>query len=195
MIILEGIRRSGKTYTTEFVSQSFPFYIVYKDEGMRIIRDKPIDIDDYVIGRDLAYAQFAKTLPDKAVDRLFLDRQYFTSYVYGQFYRKKYDKEFWADHIRLVESHYGDYFIENFMSLVFIDMNEDDLKSVAKMSRKKDHLESSAFDDYKRQYELYQEALEITKVPVHRMKAFQSNDYLVKFFTQFLRDKNDSTDI
>lgn len=183
MIILEGIRRSGKTYTTDFVKDNFPFYIVYKDEGMSIIKNTPIDIDDYVIGRDLAYAQFVKTLPEKAINRLFLDRQYFTSYVYGQFYRNKYDKQFWADHIQRVESQYGDDFIKKFMSVLFIEMTEDDLKHAAKTARYKDELESDFIDDYKRQYELYQEVLEITKLPVHRMRAFQNNAYLTDFFT------------
>lgn len=195
MIILEGIRRSGKTYTTIFVRDNFPFYIVYKDEGIRLIKDTPVDIDDYVVGRDLAYAQFVKTLPEKAINRLFLDRQYFTSYVYGQFYRNKYDKQFWANHIRRVEAQYGDEFIEKFMSVVFIEMDEQDLKRAANTARYKDALESNTLDDYKRQYELYQEIFEITKVPIYRMKAFQNAAYLTDFFTALWKNTHIPADM
>lgn len=183
MIILEGIRRSGKSFTTKFIEDYFPFYVVYKDDGVRLIKDSPIDIDDYVIGRDLAYAQFIKTMPEKAINRLFLDRQYLTSYVYGQFYRDKYDKEFWAKHIQKVEAQYGDDFIEKFMSILFIEMNEDDLVKAANLDRDKDDLEDNDIQSYIKQYELYQEVLSITKVPVYRMKAFQDSAYLTKFFS------------
>ncbi len=187
MVILEGIRRCGKSYTTSFVETNFPFYVVYKDEGINIIKGSPVDIDDYVVGRDLAYAQLISEMPTKAIKRLFFDRQYLSSYVYGQFYRNKYDKSFWVNHIKQVEEIYGKEFISQYLSIVFIELEDTDFEKIANIQRNKDSLETNDIDAYKRQYELYQEALEITTVPTYRMKAFQDVSYLTNYFTNIWR--------
>lgn len=62
MIILEGVRRSGKSFTTETITKRIPSVIQYKDLGMRLIDHALVDPDCYSIGRDLAYAQFLPKL-------------------------------------------------------------------------------------------------------------------------------------
>lgn len=197
MVILEGTRRSGKSYTTKFIEDNFAFYNVYKDQGIRILQDTAslVDVDDYVIGRDLAYAQLMKIMPDKMIKRIFFDRQYLSSYVYGQFYRDKYNKQFWTDHIHRVEEVYGENFLKNSMMIIFIELESWHFEKIAKLNRKKDVFECDNIDSYKRQYELYQEVLDITQAPVFKMKAFQDLAYLTKFFTSVWKKNNTAINV
>jgi thymidylate kinase len=187
MYIIEGVRRSGKTHTLEIIDKFFIGYHFYKDLGMRLIKDSPIDTDDFSIGRDYALAQFILKIDSSSFENLLIiDRQYFSSYVYGQFYRHKYDKQFWKDHILKVEKIYGD-FINN-IKVIFIELTEEDFKFMAEMGRQKDWLEDSDINSYKAQYELYLEALEISKARIFKMKAFQGEGYINYFFNKVRED-------
>lgn len=187
MVVIEGIRRSGKSHTLEVLGANKPDLYYYKDKGVMYAMKKSIDVDDYVIGRDLTYAQLFYNLPVAAFKNLVFDRQYWTSYVYGQFYRDKYNKEFWVDHIHSVENMYGE-LLEN-ICIVLITLSDDDFKRIAEMQRQKDHLESADIDGYKRQYELYQELLDISNAAVVKLPAFQSDDEILKSLEKALQTK------
>jgi thymidylate kinase len=190
MFIIEGVRCSGKSFTADVVRKNFPDIQVYKDVGMRLIANKGIDPDDYAIGRDLAYAQSLPVLMDENMaNTAVFDRQYFSSYVYGRAWRKRYDKEFWADHIRLVEDTYGP-FLEK-ITIVFLDLpGEETLDKMKKMHRQKDKWDKTL--DFKRQYKLYRNLWmnNITRAKVVHLPSFQTEDFIVKFFKGlFKQDK------
>lgn len=181
MYILESARSGGKSFTADVIRKNFPNVCVYKDVGMRLIGNKNIDPDDYAIGRDLAYAQSLPILMDEHMtETAVFDRQYFSSYVYGRAWRKKYDKEFWADHIRLVEDTYGP-FLEK-INIIFLDLpDEATLDRMKKMHRQKDKWDNKL--DFKRQYNLYLYLINnITKAKVTFLPSFQSEDFIVNFF-------------
>jgi thymidylate kinase len=177
MIILEGIRRSGKSFTLEVLEKAYGgVFTFFKDEGMRLIRGSTIDIDDYAIGRDCAYAQLCSKT--SFFERIVFDRQYISSYVYGQFYRNRYDKDFWVDHIKKVENIYG----ENKPKIIFLDLKKEDFERISEMNRSKDDLESSDISGYLKQYELYKDALSISKSSIFVMDSFKSKEYIEEFF-------------
>ena len=70
LVILEGIRRSGKSFTIDVLKKRSPNLVHYKDAGMRIIDHEIVDPDQYAIGRDFAYAQF---LPKLRWDSYFIE--------------------------------------------------------------------------------------------------------------------------
>lgn len=184
MIVIEGIRRSGKTHTVDIIKSNNKNLIFYKDLGVMYAMKNGIDVDDYVIGRDLSYAQlFSNTQPD-IFNNIFFDRQYLSSYVYGQYYRDKYDKVFWRDHIRRVEELYAKAGILNKIEILFIQLSDTDIDNIHKIKRNKDHLEDENTDGYKRQYELYQEALSITSAKLNFIKGFKEEEYITKRFTE-----------
>lgn len=193
MYILESTRCGGKTFTADVIRKNFPDIQVYKDVGMRLIANKGVDPDDYAIGRDLAYAQSLPVLMDEYMsETAVFDRQYFSSYVYGRAWRKKYDKEFWADHIRLVEDTYGPFLDK--ITIVFLDLaDETTLDKMKKMHRQKDKWDKTL--DFKRQYKLYLNIINnITKAKVIFLPSFQTEDFIVKFFRglfkqEFKQDK------
>jgi hypothetical protein len=181
IFILEGVRASGKSFTADIIRNKFPDIQVYKDAGMRLIANKSIDPDDYAIGRDLAYAQSLPILMDDYMaDTAVFDRQYFSSYVYGLAWRKKYDKEFWADHIRLVEDTYGPFLKK--INVILLDLpNDETLERMKKMNRKKDKWDKTL--DFKRQYKLYLKLVNnITRAKVVFLPSFQTEDFIVQFF-------------
>ena len=180
MIIIEGIRRSGKTFTINTIQKHYTDWINYKDKGMRMIKDTEIDVDDYAIGRDMAYAQLFPTIPYIIFNRMLVDRQYWSSYVYGQFYRGKYDKEFWTDHITRVENLLFQENIQDHLHILLIRPEEDDFKRMSEMGRRKDWLEDEDIESYKRQWELYEELLEISAANVRFLKPFQDEEYIME---------------
>jgi hypothetical protein len=186
MIIIEGIRRSGKTYAINVLKKNFPHLILYKDLGIRITLNSGVDPDDYAVGRDLAYAQGIPTFVDWDVfPRIVFDRQYWSSYVYGQAWRKKYDKTFWKAHVVTVEDIWG-VVLKN-VHVVLLTCDEDALLRIENMDRTKDEWEITR--DFRKQYELYQELPSITKIPpenIHRLPAFMKDDYIADFFKQIL---------
>jgi len=180
LIILEGIRRSGKSHTIKILKKSISQLIFYKDLGMRIIVNKAIDSDVYAIGRDLAYAQFLPNLYRHGsykdfVERLFFDRAYWSSYVYGQAWRNNYSKTFWKNHIKLVEDIYGD-FLEN-IKIVFITLTKDDFQRIESIDRNKDQWEKT-HTDYKEQYDLYIELFGISKAKIYTLDGFKDDRYI-----------------
>lgn len=182
MVIIEGIRRSGKTFVSEVIRKNFINVTVHKDEWMKHIY-KNVDIDDFVIGRDITYAQI---IPKIKNNIFVFDRQYISSYVYGQFYRKKYNKSFWKEHINKVEEIYGDY-IRN-ITIVFITLNEEDFKKVSAINRNKDKLETDNINDYIKQYELYFEAINnITKANIINLKYFSDEKTIINIFNDILK--------
>lgn len=186
MIILESCRRAGKTYTCEKVEQYFSHIQIYKDFGIRIIKNinANIDIDDYAIGRDLAYAQFLPSLPNDLVSNLLIDRQYLSTCVYGICYRDKYDKKFWFEHIKRVEELYKNMGMK--ISILFIELEQKDFHKIASMGRKKDWLEDDDEQGYHIQYELYEDFLAHTSFPIVRMKAFQDDEYIISKISEVL---------
>jgi thymidylate kinase len=188
MIILEGVRQSGKTYAVNVLDKNFAHMLIYKDIGMRLIANSKVDPDDYAIGRDLAYAQ---SLPQMADDFLFqnnliFDRGYWSSYVYGQAWRNKYDKDFWKEHISLVEKVWGDAL--NKVHIVFITLTPEDFTRIENMNRDKDVWDATK--DFRNQYALYGEILNMTKVSkanIHLLPAFQKDEFIIDFFKQILR--------
>jgi thymidylate kinase len=191
MIIIEGIRRSGKTYTLETVQRNFKDVIHYKDKGMRMIKDTEIDPDDYAIGRDMAYAQLFPTIPFIIFNRMIVDRQYWSSYVYGQFYRGRYDKEFWMEHIHRVENLLFQEGIDRHIHILLIKPDEDDFKRMAEMGRQKDWLEDDNIESYKQQWRLYEELLEISSANVRFLKPFQDEEYIVKTVHKILQEEDE----
>lgn len=185
MVIIEGIRRSGKSHTFEVLEEHKPELYYHKDKGVIHAMKRGISVDDYVIGRDMTYAQLFYKLPTAAFKNIVFDRQYWTSYVYGQFYRDKYNKDFWMDHIHAVENEYAE-MLDN-VCVVLITLKDTDFKYIAEMSRQKDHLESTNIDEYKRQYELYQELLDISNVAVVKMPAFQPETEILGLFEKALQ--------
>jgi len=184
LVILEGIRRSGKSHTIDIIKKNNLNLLFYKDHGVMYAMNNNIDVDDYVISRDLTYAQlFTETKPD-FLNKIIFDRQYLSSYVYGQYYRNKYDKSFWRDHIKKVEELYYKADLLDHIKIVFIKLNDNELTNIAKMNRAKDQLEDNNLDGYKRQYDLYQEALLITKADVHYIEGFKDREYIIKRFTE-----------
>jgi len=182
LIVIEGIRRSGKTYLVDTIKNKNNDVIFYKDRGVMYAMKNNIDVDDYVIGRDLTYAQlFSNTKPD-IFNNIVFDRQYLSSYVYGQYYRNKYNKVFWRDHIRKVENLYESAGILDQIKILFIELDESDFEKIANMNRNKDHLENNNIVEYKEQYYLYKEALSITKANVSYIKAFQDSEKINKRF-------------
>jgi thymidylate kinase len=181
MIIIEGIRRSGKSFIINALQKHYPDLIYHKDLGIRMIKDTPIDVDDYVIGRDLAFAQFLPKIETSNIDCLILDRQYWSAYVYGQFYRNKYDKAFWRDHIEKVEQTYGINWTRKNLNVVLLSPEPEDYKRLASMGREKDHLEDSDINSYLQQQSLYLEILEFTRAQVHLLKPFQTEEYIIDF--------------
>jgi hypothetical protein len=181
MIIIEGPRRCGKSFTKDVLLKKFGNLILFKDLGMRIIKDTPIDPDDFAIGRDLAYAQFVPQFSwAPTFDRLVMDRGYWSSYVYGQCWRNRYNKNFWSEHLKRVEDFYGSY-LEKVKILVF-HLNEDDFKRMESMDREKDVWEHT--NDYRQQYELYSECAEKSQAKIFLIDAFQSEDYIARTFSE-----------
>jgi len=180
MIVIEGIRRCGKSFTVDALQKHFPNLFFFKDLGMRLIKDTPISPDDYAIARDLSYAQF---LPhyfwSEEADNLVFDRGYWSTYVYGQCWRDKYNKQFWTDHIKRVEDIYGQ-FLQKVKFFSF-ELNDLDFERIEEMDRKKDIWDSTS-DNYRRQYELYREIAEISQAKKHFIKAFMPIDYIIKEF-------------
>ena len=198
MIIIEGPRRVGKTYTVNTILEAHPDFVYYKDKGMRDIRERvePVDPDDYAIGRDMAYAQFLPHLPYKILDRLVLDRQYWSSYVYGLFYRKKYSKEFWVQHIEEVENKlFGDPVEEDnlrkHINIILIHPSEEDFTRMADMGRQKDWLEDDEIDGYKTQWDLYMELVNISAANVIPLRAFQPKEEILEVVNKILREENE----
>lgn len=187
MIVIEGIRRSGKTHTIETVKENmanrYLSPIFYKDIGVPFAMNNGLSVDDYVIGRDLAYAQFLSLVKPAEFQLLVFDRQYLTTYVYGQFYRSNYSKEFYRQHIEHVESFYKEAGLINKMYTIFIELKEKDFERIAEMDRKKDILEDSDIEGYKKQYELYQEAIDLTGTNVVRLPAFQNKNRILEIFS------------
>jgi hypothetical protein len=192
IIIIEGCRRSGKSYTLEAIQEAYPHYIHYKDKGMRHIKDTDIDPDDYAIGRDMAYAQFFPNLPYIVLNKLILDRQYWSSYVYGQFYRKKYSKEFWRQHVIEVESRLfsEDDKVRRHVNILLIKPNENDFERMARMERNKDWLEDSDINSYKKQWKLYEELIDISTAEIMLLKAFQGKEYIVETVREIMKQED-----
>lgn len=188
IIIIEGIRRSGKTFTIDVIRKYIPEYTLYKDEGIRIATERKWDIDNYATTRDLTYAIFLSKMPNLINSKLIFDRQYLSSYVYGQFYRSTYDKEYWTNHIKMIEEIYDEKLQD--ITILFMSLTESDFKHMASLTRNKDHLETSEIDSYKRQYELYLEALEISNAKIVPIKAFQTEEYLVKVLKNIMITHN-----
>ena len=185
MVILEGIRSCGKTFTSDVISKVFPIRL-YKDLGIRMLKENNLktDVDDYSIGRDLAYAQFAKKIDKPTLDMLVFDRQYISSCVYGIHYRNRYDKEFWFNHLKMVESIYKK--SNTNVKILFIELESEDFKKIVEMKRKKDWLDTTDINDYIKQYLLYLDFLQYSSFPVIRMKAFQDEEYICKMFVEAL---------
>jgi thymidylate kinase len=187
LIIIEGIRRSGKTHTIETIKESMTDRylppIFYKDKGVPFAMNNGLSVDDYVIGRDLAYAQFLSFVKPAEFQLLVFDRQYLTTYVYGQFYRSNYSKDFYKQHIEHVESFYKEAGLIKKMYTMFIKLKEKDFERIAEMDRKKDVLEDSDIEGYKKQYELYQEAMDITRTNVVELPAFQDENKILEVFS------------
>lgn len=179
MIIIEGVRRSGKSFTVEVIQKNYPDWVYYKDYGMRIIKDTEIDPDDYAIGRDMAYAQFFPKIPFIVFDRMFVDRQYWSSYVYGQFYRKRYSKEFWTEHIERVENTMFQEGVWEHIHILLIKPDGDDFKRIAEMGRQKDWLEDENIESYKQQWKLYEELLSFSSANVRFLRPFQDEEYII----------------
>jgi len=155
---------------------------------MRLIADTNVDPDDYAIGRDLAYAQALPTLIDDLLfkNNLAFDRGYWSSYVYGQSWRNKYSKDFWKSHIFRVEEVLGDSLKD--IHIVFITLTEENFNRIENMGRNKDKWEIT--NDFRKQYDLYLEVLDITTLPphnVHLLPAFQSDETINKFFNNILQ--------
>jgi thymidylate kinase len=185
MIIIEGIRRAGKTFTINTIKKYCPGMIFYKDTGLEYAKELELDIDDYVISRDLTYSQLIPSLPKFANSNLVFDRQYYSSYVYGQFYRNKYSKEFWQEHVERVENEY-DEFLDNII-IMFLTLKNEDFRKIAEMDRQKDDLEDKDENSYLKQYELYNEVANISKARIYNLKAFQSEDYIKSEFEKVLK--------
>lgn len=185
MIILEGIRRSGKSFTTDLLKNKIPNLVHYKDIGMRLINHNVVDSDYYAIGRDFAYAQFLPKLrwDTYFTKRLLFDRAYWSTYVYGQCWRDNLSKTFLKDHIHKVEEVYGD-FLEQ-IKILFITLSEDDLKRIESMGRGKDQWDKTR-DDYRQQYDLYMELFDISKVRTFTLDAFQDEKHILDVFNKVL---------
>jgi hypothetical protein len=176
MIIIEGPRKVGKSFTLETIQKYEPTTRVFKDLGIRILKDR-IDLDDYAISRDTTYAQF---LPQFMYlwDDIVFDRGYWSSYVYGQCWRNKYDKNFWIEHIKRVEDLYGTFLSK--IKVLSFDLTEDDFKRIENTIRNKDGWENVS--DYRLQYDLYKEVADISQVKKYFIKPFQSEEYIMKEF-------------
>ena len=183
MIVLEGIRSSGKSFTLDVLKKNLPQLIFYKDLGMRIF-PKEVDPDDYAIALDYTYAQCLPKLVAPH-EHIIIDRLYFSSYVYGQAWRKTYDKKFWTNHIKTVEQMYGNFLKE--ITFVYLSVSYDDLDRIKKMNRKKDQWDSK--HDFIRQDQLYTQLFNrgITKAKVLLLPAFQSEDFITQFFKSYLK--------
>lgn len=146
---------------------------------MKIVSDyaEEVNIDDIAIGRDLALAQFIAKLPSYVTDRYIFDRQYWSSYVYGQAWRDKYSKAFWEKHIQVVESYL--LYTNSKIKIVFLQLTENDFKRVESNNRKKDKWDLTT--DFRYQYDLYQEVIRLSKMEIHMMKAFQDDKYIIDF--------------
>ena len=186
MIILEGIRRSGKSYTIEVLKRHFLNLIYYKDLGMRLISGV-VDPDSYAIGRDLAYAQFLPNLQwnEDFIKRLLFDRSYWSTYVYGLSWRDNFSRTFFKEHIKRVEKIYGDFLKD--IKILFITLTEDDMKKIELMDRKKDRWENT-HSDYRIQYKLYNKLFDISNAKIFTLDAFKNEDYIVKTFNNVLND-------
>ncbi len=180
MIIIEGIRRSGKTHTVNLLKTIFNDVIFFKDASFANLNPS-LDPDSFAIGRDCAYAQFLPTLDKSYTDRLLFDRQYWSSYVYGQIYRDRY-QNFWENHIRNVEGIYGD----NLPKILFITLETEDIKRISNMDRTKDGLETTNEAIYLKQYIKYTELFGISNADIYMMKAFQDDEYIIEFFKHIM---------
>ena len=188
MVTIEGVRRIGKSFAIDVLKKYYPNLIYHKDLGIRMIKGAGVDIDDYVIGRDLTLAQFLPKIETSNLESLIFDRQYWSSYVYGQYYRKKYNKTGWKNHILNVEQVYGIDWIEKNMHIVLLSPEADDYKRLAGMNRKKDDLEDSNIDSYIIQQELYIEILSLSRAQVHLLKPFQNEEYIISFMKRLIPD-------
>jgi hypothetical protein len=177
MLILEGIRRSGKSFTLDVFEKYFSQPRCFKDFGIRAIKDLNICTDAYAIGRDLAYAQFLPTLPSSVVDNIIFDRQYISSCVYGLYYRNKYNKDFWIEHMKRIENLYSSAGLN--ITTVFLKLKDSDFHKIASMNRKKDDLEDDNELSYREQYDLYEELLNFSSFPVFELEAFLSEENLI----------------
>lgn len=185
MIILEGIRRSGKTFTMDVLKENFKNMQVYKDVSMRIINHQSINADAVAMGRDFAYAQFIPQILSKSLsDHIIFDRGYWSSYVYAQCWRDEFTKEQMTEHVQKVEEQYGN-FMDN-IKIVFIKVDAVDIERIEAMDRGKDRWEKT-HSDYREQYSLYTELPMISKANVYEMKAFQDEEYIVNKFKDILR--------
>ncbi len=184
IIILEGIRRSGKSYTIEILKRNFKNLTYYKDSSMGFVDHNKVCPDSIAIGRDLAYAQFLKVINKSESDYLLFDRGYWSTYVYGQCWRNKFTKVDMEKHVKKVEEIYGDFL--NNIKVVFLEVDAVDIELIESMNREKDQWDKS-HNDYREQYSLYSELPLISKVKVFEMKAFQSSSYIVNKFKDILR--------
>jgi len=169
----------------DVLQKSFANLIFHKDLGMRIIKGTSISPDDYAIGRDLALAQFIPHFYwEDTFNRLVVDRGYWSSYVYGQCWRDRYDKNFWTEHLKKVEGCYGAFLKQ--LKIVLFRLTEEDFDRIENMNRQKDDWEG--INDYRKQYDLYKECIERSKARVYSLEAFKSEDYIVQTFSKVFND-------
>jgi hypothetical protein len=161
VIFLEGCRSCGKGYTTNALKKAYGFITIYKDIGI------PTIVDEFLL------------------ENLIFDRGYFSSYVYGLAWRNKYDKAFWATHIRNVEETYGDFLSK--LHVVFISMTEENFKTIESSNRSKDVWDDTK--DFRKQYDLYLEVLNLSRIPtsnIHCLPGFMKDNEIIDFFRPIL---------
>ena len=150
---------------------------------MYLISDANVDPDDFTIGRNFAYAQMMpELLSEYTLEHLVLDRQYWSSYVYGQAWRDKYDKQFWTEHIQDIEEQWGEYLED--IKFILITPDEEDFKRAEELVRESDNWDYRV--DYRNQHELYEEVFEISRANKFRMRPFQTKEYIIKVFKDIL---------
>lgn len=184
-MIIEGTRSCGKSFTCDIIKENFPI-VLYKDLGIRYLNEtkSKVNVDDYSIGRDFAYAQVMSYVENK--DKIVIDRQYLSTCVYGIHYRNKYDREFWLSHIKSIEDLYKSKKVN--VKFLFINLMEEDFDRIVSINRKKDWLDTNDIEDYKSQYFLYKDFLKYVTFPIIEMKAFQNKEYIKEKFLEALVD-------
>ena len=140
----------------------------------------------------MAYAQLFPKIPYKIFDRMVIDRQYWSSYVYGQFYRKKYSKEFWIEHITRVENLLLIQDIQRqHLHILLIRPDEDDFKRMADMGREKDCFEDNSIESYKQQWKLYEEILSFSSANVRFLKPFQNKEHILEIVNKISMEEDE----